>query len=63
MWRDILLANRRNLLRDLGEFERRLAALRGWLEAGDAARVERFLAEARQLRSNWDNGRAGVSQE
>lgn len=63
MWRDIALANQKNLVRDLAAFEKRLAALRGWLMQGDAVAVERFLATAQKLRLGWGRRRAFASEE
>ncbi len=63
MRRDIALANRKHLVRDLASFEKRLAALRGWLRRGDAVAVERFLASAQRLRLGWGRRRAFTSEE
>jgi prephenate dehydrogenase len=63
MWRDIALANRKNLVRDLAQFEKRLLALRKCLERADEIQLERFLAEAQQLRANWKHSRDSTSQE
>jgi prephenate dehydrogenase len=57
MWRDIALANRRNLARELRVFETRLAALRRMLDRNDPRALERLLSQARDLRVNW-KGRA-----
>ncbi len=53
MWRDIALANRRNLSRELGALAKQLLAVKTKLERGDAAAVERFLATARTRRDSW----------
>jgi prephenate dehydrogenase len=63
MWRDIVLANRANLVRDLAQFENRLAGVRKALAQGDSKLLERFLAEAQQLRSHWKPSRSASSQE
>lgn len=63
MWRDIALANRRNLVRDLAQFEKRLAALRRCLDRGDTLEIEAFFSEAQRLRVNWKPGRGSTSQE
>jgi prephenate dehydrogenase len=53
MWRDIALANRRNLSRELGALAKELLAVKAKLERGDAKGVERFLATARERRDAW----------
>jgi len=63
MWRDIALANRANLVRDLAAFEKRLAGLRRAIESGDEADVSRFLAEAQRLRLQWEKRRAVTGRE
>jgi prephenate dehydrogenase len=50
LWRQIMLANRANLLASLDEFSHQLAQCRAALEAGDAAALERLLAEAKRIR-------------
>lgn len=50
LWRQIMLANRDNLLAALGQFDRQLAALRQAIEAGDEANLERLLTEAKRIR-------------
>lgn len=50
LWRQILLANRANVIASLKTFDQRLAAFRSALEAGDANALERLLAEAKQIR-------------
>ena len=63
MWRDIALANRKNLARDLAQFEKRLARLRQCLGRGDADVLDRFLSEAQRLRINWKQARPSTSEE
>ncbi len=53
MWRDICLANSRHLLRALEGFTEGLKGFRIALEKGDAALIERFFQEAKQLRDGW----------
>jgi len=53
MWRDICLANREALLRELSKFEGQLAGLRKALEAADGAAVEAVFARARAARNRW----------
>lgn len=62
MWRDITLANRRNIVRDLAQFEKRLAALRHVIANGSEKQLEHFLAEARELRGTWQPDRVCDSQ-
>ena len=50
LWRQILLANRKNVLDALQGFDKRLAAFRKALEAGDEATLERLLSEAKKIR-------------
>jgi prephenate dehydrogenase len=50
LWRQIFLANRDNLLAALSRFDGMLAALRGTIEAGDAAALERLLTEGKRIR-------------
>lgn len=53
MWRDICLANRTALLREMSKFEGRLAGLRGALEAADGAALENVFSRARAARNRW----------
>jgi len=50
MWRDICMANRDALLAELDRYGAKLSRLRGLLERGDAAALERVFAEARAAR-------------
>lgn len=50
LWRQILLANRDNLLAALAQLSTSLEAWRQALEAQDAAELERLLAEAKRIR-------------
>jgi prephenate dehydrogenase len=63
MWRDIALANRQNLARDLAAFEKRLRSLRALLAKRDAEGLERILARAHELRSRWKPTKDGRSPE
>jgi prephenate dehydrogenase len=47
MWRDIFLANRAPLLDAIDGLSRELSELRGAIEAGDAAAIERLIERAR----------------
>ncbi len=53
MWRDIALANRTNLARDLSRVIRDLGQLRAALQRGDERYLERFLAGAKAARDQW----------
>lgn len=53
MWRDIAMANRANLVRDLAGLEKNLGKLRQMLSDGDAAGIERVLRTARECRAAW----------
>ncbi len=53
MWRDICLANREALLRELLQYANELHGLYQALEQSDAARLEQVFSEARKVRSNW----------
>ncbi len=50
LWRQILLANRKNVLDALQRFENQLAAFRKALDSGDAKSLERLLLEAKRVR-------------
>jgi prephenate dehydrogenase len=53
MWRDIAMANRKNLLRALNSLHRGLEAFRRALQAGDSRAVAEFFEQARERRENW----------
>jgi prephenate dehydrogenase len=53
MWRDICLANRDALLRELLQYAEELHGLYQALEQNDAAKLEQVFSEARKVRSNW----------
>jgi prephenate dehydrogenase len=50
LWTPILMANRANVLKGMGEFEKTWAALRRALEQGDREAVTRLLEEAKRKR-------------
>lgn len=58
MWRDIALANRRNLLSALGGFIAALQKFRRDLKNEDARAVSKFFDQARERRDQWSR-RAG----
>jgi prephenate dehydrogenase len=53
MWRDICLANRDALLRELLQYENELHVLYEALESKDAAKLEEVFSLAREVRSAW----------
>ena len=53
MWRDICLANRDALLRELLHYANELHVLYQALEQNDAAKLEEVFSEARKVRSAW----------
>jgi prephenate dehydrogenase len=63
MWRDISLANRKNLIRVLGVFIEDLQEFQHALERRDDKAIEEFFANARERREQWRNGSASTSPE
>ena len=61
MWRDIALANRRNLSLALGTFIEDLQEFQRALDAGDARTVEGLFEKAKQRRDDWCAGQATSS--
>jgi prephenate dehydrogenase len=53
MWRDIALANRKNLSRSVDAFVGELKQFQSGLRRGDGKAVERFFTAAKQRRDNW----------
>ena len=53
MWRDICLANREALLKELQTYIAELNRMSGALATGDAARLEQIFRTARELRAGW----------
>ena len=53
VWRDVLLANREQVLLQSQAFRTQLLAFEAMLSAGDAQALENAIAEARQTRSDW----------
>jgi prephenate dehydrogenase len=53
MWRDICVANRKALLRELEGYERELGEVKRLLRKGDAAGLEKVFARARTARNKW----------
>ncbi len=50
IWEDIFFTNKRNLARELGALEKNLRLMRGAIERGDAAKLRKFLAAAKNAR-------------
>jgi prephenate dehydrogenase len=63
MWRDVALANRRNLSRVLGVFIEDLQEFQLALEREDAVAIEEFFTKARQRREKWRAHSAIMSPE
>jgi prephenate dehydrogenase len=63
MWRDIVMANRRNLARVLGVFIADLEDLKHALDEGDAQSVEEYLETARRRRDDWAGQNTSRSPE
>lgn len=63
MWRDISLANRKNLIRVLGVFIEDLQEFQHALERQDKSAIEEFFTNARSRRDQWHNRAAGASPE
>ena len=56
MWRDILLANRQELLEQSKVFQRTLNAMELMIESGNAEALEQLIGQASQTRSHWRMG-------
>jgi prephenate dehydrogenase len=63
MWRDIALANRKNLGRVLGVFIEDLQEFQLALERRDVQAIEEFFAKAKQRRDNWHEHSPAASPE
>jgi len=53
MWRDISIANRDALLREIEQYAAELYKLHQALQQRDAAKLEEMFSLAREVRSNW----------
>ncbi|MEO7621671.1 MAG: prephenate dehydrogenase/arogenate dehydrogenase family protein [Gallionella sp.] len=53
MWRDICIANREALLKELDLYIAELNQMRSALQEGDAARLEQTFRTAREIRAGW----------
>jgi prephenate dehydrogenase len=56
MWRDILLANRHELLEQSKIFQRTLLAMEAMIESGNGEALEGLIDQASQSRSQWRMG-------
>ena len=63
MWRDIALANHKNLSRSVAAFIAELQKFQGALKRGDARAVAQFYVTAKQRRDNWFAKAATTSSE
>jgi prephenate dehydrogenase len=63
MWRDIALANRKNLSRSLDAFISDLQKFQRTLKKSDAKAVSKFFATAKLRRDNWCMSSASTSSE
>lgn len=63
MWRDIALANRKNLLSALDAFTQELSGFKRLLKIGDEAAITRFFQQAKQRRDQWSNRARSTSPE
>ena len=53
MWRDIALANRKNLARELGAFVGELQKFQQALKKSDVKAIAKFFETAKQRRDDW----------
>jgi len=53
MWRDIALANSKNLNAALGAFVKELQLIRNAIAHGDSRTIEQFFTQAKALRDEW----------
>ena len=53
MWRDICLANKDLLLKEISRYAGKVEEMKKLLERGDGAALEKLFAEARQAREQW----------
>ncbi len=63
MWRDIALANRKNLSRSIDAFVHELKKFQSALKRSDARAVETYFTTAKRRRDNWCDCLASTSQE
>jgi prephenate dehydrogenase len=63
MWRDIALANRKNISRSVDAYIAALRQFQSALKTGDAPALENFFATAKSRRDHWCAGCASPSPE
>jgi len=63
MWRDIALANRKNLARVLGVLVEDLKEFQIALENADTKAIEDFFEQAKQRRDAWNRKNSSPSPE
>ncbi len=63
MWRDIALANRKNLSQSVDAFVAELKKFQGALKRSDGKAVEKHFATAKQRRDNWCTSSTSSSSE
>ena len=63
MWRDIALANRKNLSRSVDAFVAELQKFQRVLKSSDAKTISEFFEQAKLRRDNWCAGSASTSLE
>lgn len=56
MWRDILMANKQELLEQTQLFQSTLQAMQALIEAGNGEALEELIAQASQVRAGWRMG-------
>jgi prephenate dehydrogenase len=56
MWRDVMLANRNELLEQSKIFQRTLQAMEAMIESGDGEALESLIEQASQARAHWRMG-------
>lgn len=60
MWRDICIANKEALLREISTYEAVLGHLKAQIKAGDGAALERVFTRASDTRLKWGKARAST---
>ena len=63
MWRDIALANRKNVARSVETFVGELKNFQTALKRNDAKAIERFFTNAKERRDKWCAGYRSISSE
>ncbi|HEY5297330.1 MAG TPA: prephenate dehydrogenase/arogenate dehydrogenase family protein [Verrucomicrobiae bacterium] len=63
MWRDIALANRKNISRSVDAFVAELKKFQSALKSGDEQAVEKYFTTAKQSRDNWCAKATAISSE